>query len=633
MNKDFLPVTREEMEERGIYQPDFVYISGDAYVDHPSFGAAIITRLLESQGYSVGIIPQPDWKKKESIALFGEPRLAFLVSGGNMDSMVNHYTVSRKHRKTDAYSPGGGMGLRPDRAVTVYSNLIRQTYKNTPIILGGIEASLRRLAHYDYWADTMKHSVLLDSGADMISYGMGEKSVLKIAEALDMGIPVNHITNIPGTVYRTKEPPKNGIFLPSYEQVSGDKRTYAESFRIQYENTDPFTGKTLIESYGGKGYIVQNPPSKPLSQKEMDKVYGLPYVGTYHPMYEKEGKIPAIEEIRFSITSNRGCFGGCNFCALAFHQGRIVQTRSHESILEEAVRFTKEPDFKGYIHDVGGPTADFRHPSCKKQLTKGVCKNRQCLFPEPCRNLEADHKDYLELLRKLRKLPGIKKVFIRSGIRFDYVNEDPSPDFLDELVRFHISGQLRVAPEHVSDQVLYYMGKPGYRAYEEFVRKFYKVNEKYGMKQYAVPYLMSSHPGCTMKEAVKLAEYVRDMGFMPEQVQDFYPTPSTMSTCMYYTGIDPRTGEKVYVPKDPKEKAMQRALLQYRKPENYELVREALEKAGRTDLIGFNSKCLISPKKGERPGDSGRSYTAKAGKTAGGKKKTIRNVHRKKTKR
>ena len=633
MNKDFLPVTREEMEERGIYQPDFVYISGDAYVDHPSFGAAIITRLLESQGYSVGIIPQPDWKKKESIALFGEPRLAFLVSGGNMDSMVNHYTVSRKHRKTDAYSPGGEMGLRPDRAVTVYSNLIRQTYKNTPIILGGIEASLRRLAHYDYWADTMKHSVLLDSGADMISYGMGEKSVLKIAEALDMGIPVNHITNIPGTVYRTKEPPKNGIFLPSYEQVSGDKRTYAESFRIQYEDTDPFTGKTLIESYGGKGYIVQNPPSKPLSQKEMDKVYGLPYVGTYHPMYEKEGKIPAIEEIRFSITSNRGCFGGCNFCALAFHQGRIVQTRSHESILEEAVRFTKEPDFKGYIHDVGGPTADFRHPSCKKQLTKGVCKNRQCLFPEPCRNLEADHKDYLELLRKLRKLPGIKKVFIRSGIRFDYVNEDPSPDFLDELVRFHISGQLRVAPEHVSDQVLYYMGKPGYRAYEEFVRKFYKVNEKYGMKQYAVPYLMSSHPGCTMKEAVKLAEYVRDMGFMPEQVQDFYPTPSTMSTCMYYTGIDPRTGEKVYVPKDPKEKAMQRALLQYRKPENYELVREALEKAGRTDLIGFNRKCLISPKKGERPGDSGRSYTAKAGKTAGGKKKTIRNVHRKKTKR
>ena len=590
MSGKFLPVTREEMEERGILQPDFVYILGDAYVDHPSFGAAIITRLLESRGYSVGIISQPDWKKKESIALFGEPRLAFLVSAGNMDSMVNHYTVSRKHRKTDAYSPGGEMGLRPDRAVTVYSNLIRQTYKNTPIILGGIEASLRRMAHYDYWADAMKHSVLLDSGADMISYGMGERSILKIAEALDMGIPVEHITNIPGTVYRTKEPPKKGILLPSYEEVSGDKRAYAKSFKIQYENTDPFTGNVLMESYGGKGYIVQNPPSKPLSQKEMDEVYGLPYAGTYHPMYEKKGKIPAIEEIRFSITSNRGCFGGCNFCALAFHQGRIVQTRSQESILEEAENFTREPDFKGYIHDVGGPTADFRHPSCKKQMTKGICTNRQCLFPKPCKNLEADHKDYLELLRKLRKLPGVKKVFIRSGIRFDYVNKDPSPEFLDELVRYHVSGQLRVAPEHVSDQVLYYMGKPEHQVYEEFIRRFYKANEKYGMKQYAVPYLMSSHPGCTMKEAVKLAEYVRDMGFMPEQVQDFYPTPLTMSTCMYYTGIDPRTGEKVYVPRDSREKAMQRALLQYRKPENYELVREALERAGRTDLIGFGGK-------------------------------------------
>lgn len=640
MSRGFLPVTKEEMEERGIFQPDFVYISGDAYVDHPSFGTAIITRLLESRGYSVGIIPQPDWKKKESIAVFGEPRLAFLVSAGNMDSMVNHYTVSRKHRKTDAYSPGGKMGLRPDRAVTVYSNLIRQTYKDTPIILGGIEASLRRLAHYDYWADTMKHSVLLDSGADLISYGMGERSILKIAEALDMGIPVEHITNIPGTVYRTKEPPQKGIRLPSYEEVSAEKKAYAESFRIQYENTDPFTGKILIESYGGKGYIVQNPPSMPLSQKEMDEVYGLPYGGTYHPMYEKLGKIPAIEEIRFSLTSNRGCFGGCNFCALAFHQGRIVQTRSQESILEEAEKFTKEPDFKGYIHDVGGPTADFRHPSCKKQMTKGICTNRQCLFPKPCKNLEADHKDYLELLRKLRKLPGVKKVFIRSGIRFDYVNEDPSPEFLEELIRYHVSGQLRVAPEHVSDRVLYYMGKPEHRVYEEFIRRFYKINEKYGMKQYAVPYLMSSHPGCTMKEAVKLAEYVRDMGFMPEQVQDFYPTPSTMSTCMYYTGIDPRTGEKVYVPKDPREKAMQRALLQYRKPENYELVREALEKAGRTDLIGFGGKCLIRPRKGEKAGKTGEKIPGKRGQSLSGreetgkpgKKKTIRNVHRRKTK-
>lgn len=637
MSKKFLPITRAEMEERGIIQPDFVYISGDAYVDHPSFGAAIITRLLESRGYSVGMIAQPDWKKKESIAVFGEPRLAFLVSSGNMDSMVNHYAVSKKHRKTDAYSPGGEMGLRPDRAVTVYSNLIRQTYKHTPIILGGIEASLRRLAHYDYWVDAMKHSILLDSGADLISYGMGEKSILKIAEALDMGIPVNHITNIPGTVYRTKEPPKKGIILPSYEEVSEDKKAYAESFRIQYENTDPFSGKILAEAYKGKGYIVQNPPSMPLSQKEMDEVYGLPYTGTYHPVYEKMGKIPAIEEIRFSITSNRGCFGGCNFCALAFHQGRIVQTRSQESIVEEAKAFTREPDFKGYIHDVGGPTADFRHPSCGKQMTKGICTNRQCLFPKPCKNLEADHKDYLELLRRLRKLPGIKKVFIRSGIRFDYVNEDPSPKFLEELVRYHISGQLRVAPEHVSNQVLYYMGKPEHQVYEAFIRKFYKINEKYGMKQYAVPYLMSSHPGCTMKEAIKLAEYVRDMGFMPEQVQDFYPTPSTMSTCMYYTGIDPRTKEKVYVPKDFREKAMQRALLQYRKPENYELVREALEKAGRTDLIGFGAKCLIRPRKGERPGKTEKRILENKGqnprgKEKTGKKKTIRNVHRKKIK-
>lgn len=640
MSRKFLPVTREEMEERGIFQPDFVYISGDAYVDHPSFGAAIITRLLESRGYSVGMISQPDWKKKESIALFGEPRLAFLVSAGNMDSMVNHYTVSRKHRKTDAYSPGGKMGLRPDRAVTVYSNLIRQTYKDTPIILGGIEASLRRMAHYDYWADTMKRSVLMDSGADMVSYGMGERSILKIAEYLDMGIPIEHITNIPGTVYKTKETPQKGILLPSYEQVSADKRAYAESFRVQYENTDPFTGKVLIESYKGKGFIVQNPPSKPLSQKEMDEVYGLSYTGTCHPMYEKAGKIPAIEEIRFSITSNRGCFGGCNFCALAFHQGRIVQTRSQESILEEARRFTKEQDFKGYIHDVGGPTADFRHPSCKKQMTKGICTNRQCLFPKPCKNLEADHEDYLELLRKLRKLPGVKKVFIRSGIRFDYVLRDPSPEFMDELIRYHVSGQLRVAPEHVSDRVLYYMGKPEHQVYEEFVRRFYKANEKYGMKQYAVPYLMSSHPGCTMKEAVKLAEYVRDMGFMPEQVQDFYPTPSTMSTCMYYTGIDPRTGEKVYVPRDPREKAMQRALLQYRKPENYELVREALEKAGRTDLIGFERKCLIRPRKGETSGQTQGKRTEKSGRGSQGreksgrqgKKKAIRNVHKRKTK-
>ena len=598
MSREFLPVTRAEMEERGIWQPDFVYISGDAYVDHPSFGAAIITRLLESRGYSVGIISQPDWRKKESISVFGEPRLAFLVSAGNMDSMVNHYTVAKKHRRQDSYSPGGQMGLRPDRAVTVYGNLIRQTYKDTPVILGGIEASLRRLAHYDYWSDSMKRSVLMDSGADLISYGMGEHSILEIAEALDKGIPVSSITFVPGTVYKAKKAPE-GILLPSFEALSAKKEAYAGSFRIQYENTDPFTGKVMAESYGTKGFVVQNPPAKPLTQKEMDEVYELPYMGTYHPMYEKQGKIPAIEEIQFSITSNRGCFGGCNFCALAFHQGRIVQTRSHGSILREAESYREKPDFKGYIHDVGGPTADFRHPSCKKQMTKGICTNRQCLFPKPCKNLEADHRDYLELLRKLRHLPGIKKVFIRSGIRFDYVNADPSPEFLNELAAYHVSGQLRVAPEHVSDQVLYYMGKPEHKVYEEFLKKFQRANEKSGKRQFVVPYLMSSHPGCTIKEAVKLAEYVRDMGFMPEQVQDFYPTPSTMSTCMYYTGLDPRTGEKVYVPKSAREKAMQRALLQYKNPENYELVKEALLKSGRSDLIGFDKKCLIRPRGGK----------------------------------
>lgn len=622
MNTKFLPVTKEEMEARGIWQPDFVYICGDAYVDHPSFGAAIITRLLESRGYSVGMIAQPDWRKKESIAVFGEPRLGFLVSAGNMDSMVNHYTVAQKHRKQDAYSPGGKMGLRPDRAVTVYSNLIRQTYKHTPIILGGIEASLRRLAHYDYWSDGMKCSVLMDAGADLISYGMGEHSILEIAEALDKGFPVSSITFIPGTVYKTKEMPK-GELLPSYEQLCENKKAYADSFRIQYENTDAFSGKVLIEDYGNRGYVVQNPPAKPLSQKEMDEVYALPYARTYHPMYEKQGKIPAIEEIKFSITSNRGCFGGCNFCALTFHQGRIVQTRSHASIIEEAKSYVTEKDFKGYIHDVGGPTADFRHPACKKQETKGVCTNRQCLFPKPCKNLNTDHKDYLELLRKLRNISGVKKVFIRSGIRFDYVNADTSSAFLDELAKYHVSGQLRVAPEHVSDEVLYYMGKPEHAVYQQFLKKFEKANARSGKKQYVVPYLMSSHPGCTITEAVKLAEYVRDMGFMPEQVQDFYPTPSTMSTCMYYTGIDPRTGKKVYVPKTFKEKAMQRALLQYKNPENYELVKEALLLAGRKDLIGFDKKCLI------RPRGAGKKEQRR-NKPVEKKKKSIRNVHKRK---
>ena len=618
----FLPMNKKEMKERGWEQADFVYICGDAYVDHPSFGAAIITRLLEDAGYKVAFIAQPDWNDESSIAVCGEPRLAFIVSAGNMDSMVNHYTSFKKRRHQDVYTPGGGFSGRPNRPTIVYSNLIRKTYKKTPILLGGIEASLRRLAHYDYWSDGMKRSVLMDAGADLISYGMGEHSILEIAEALDKGFPVSSITFIPGTVYKTKEMPK-GELLPSYEQLCENKKAYADSFRIQYENTDAFSGKVLIEDYGNRGYVVQNPPAKPLSQKEMDEVYALPYARTYHPMYEKQGKIPAIEEIKFSITSNRGCFGGCNFCALTFHQGRIVQTRSHASIIEEAKSYVTEKDFKGYIHDVGGPTADFRHPACKKQETKGVCTNRQCLFPKPCKNLNTDHKDYLELLRKLRNISGVKKVFIRSGIRFDYVNADTSSAFLDELAKYHVSGQLRVAPEHVSDEVLYYMGKPEHAVYQQFLKKFEKANARSGKKQYVVPYLMSSHPGCTITEAVKLAEYVRDMGFMPEQVQDFYPTPSTMSTCMYYTGIDPRTGKKVYVPKTFKEKAMQRALLQYKNPENYELVKEALLLAGRKDLIGFDKKCLI------RPRGAGKKEQRR-NKPVEKKKKSIRNVHKRK---
>lgn len=600
--QDFLPVTREEMKKRGWEQVDFVYVSGDAYVDHPSFGAAIIGRLLESRGYRVGMIPQPDWRKKESIQVFGRPRLGFLVTAGNMDSMVNHYTVSKKHRQKDAYSPGGQMGLRPDRAVVVYSNLIRQSYKDSPVILGGIEASLRRMAHYDYWENKVKHSILIDSGADLISYGMGEHSILEIAEALDSGIPIEEITYIAGTVYRTKDLLRayEPIILPSFEEVKENKAVYAESFATQYRNTDPFTAKAMAESYGNRGYVIQNPPAMPLSTQEMDDVYDLSFTGEYHPMYKKKGGIPALEEIKFSLTSNRGCFGGCNFCALTFHQGRILQTRSHDSIIREAVKMTKAPDFKGYIHDVGGPTADFRHPSCKKQLTKGVCQNRQCLFPTPCKNLQADHKDYVLLLRKLRDIPGVKKVFVRSGVRFDYVLADPDKTFLRELVKYHVSGQLRVAPEHVSDQVLHYMGKPSHQVYLRFLEEFDKADKQAQKDQYAIPYFMSSHPGCTMKEAVKLAEYVRDLGYTPEQVQDFYPTPSTLSTCMYYTGIHPITKEKVYVPKNPHEKAIQRALMQYKNPANRELVLEGLKMAGRMDLVGFGPKCLIRPENSNR---------------------------------
>ena len=634
MKGNFLPITREEMKERGWDQVDFVYVSGDAYVDHPSFGHAIITRLLESRGYRVGIIAQPDWRKPESVQVFGEPRLGFLVSAGNMDSMVNHYSVSKKRRKTDAYTPGGEMGKRPDYACVVYGNLIRQTYKKTPIILGGIEASLRRMAHYDYWSDKLKRSVLLDSGADVISYGMGEHSIIELAEALDAGIPVEEI-------------------LPSFEDLKADKMNYARSFYTQYLNTDAFNGKRLVEPYSDHLYVVQNPPAAPLTQMEMDDVYSLPYQRTYHPSYEAKGGVPAIKEIKFSLISNRGCFGGCSFCALTFHQGRIVQVRSHESLIEEAKEITKDKDFKGYIHDVGGPTANFRHPSCKKQMEHGVCKTRQCLFPSPCKNLDADHRDYVSLLRKLRDIPKVKKVFIRSGIRFDYLLADKKQEFLRELCEYHVSGQLKVAPEHVAGPVLSLMGKPEHKVYEEFTRQFYKMNEKIGKEQYLVPYLMSSHPGSTLKEAVELAEYCRDLGYMPEQVQDFYPTPSTLSTCMYYTGVDPRTMQKVYVPKSPHEKAMQRALIQYRNPELYDLVIEALHKAGRSDLIGFGPKCLVRPRQMRGSGNdkkAGRKEPKKGSRGSNGqkrqnnsehrgrvegknKKKSIRNVHSKKNRK
>ena len=655
MKGNFLPITREEMKERGWDQVDFVYVSGDAYVDHPSFGHAIITRLLESRGYRVGIIAQPDWRKPESVQVFGEPRLGFLVSAGNMDSMVNHYSVSKKRRKTDAYTPGGEMGKRPDYACVVYGNLIRQTYKKTPIILGGIEASLRRMAHYDYWSDKLKRSVLLDSGADVISYGMGEHSIIELAEALDAGIPVEDITYIAGTVVKAKSLDSiyDAEILPSFEDLKADKMNYARSFYTQYLNTDAFNGKRLVEPYSEHLYVVQNPPATPLTQMEMDDVYSLPYQRTYHPSYEAKGGVPAIKEIKFSLISNRGCFGGCSFCALTFHQGRIVQVRSHESLIEEAKEITKDKDFKGYIHDVGGPTANFRHPSCKKQMEHGVCKTRQCLFPSPCKNLDADHRDYVSLLRKLRDIPKVKKVFIRSGIRFDYLLADKKQEFLRELCEYHVSGQLKVAPEHVAGPVLSLMGKPEHKVYEEFTRQFYKMNEGIGKEQYLVPYLMSSHPGSTLKEAVELAEYCRDLGYMPEQVQDFYPTPSTLSTCMYYTGVDPRTMQKVYVPKSPHEKAMQRALIQYRNPELYDLVIEALHKAGRSDLIGFGPKCLVRPRKMRGSGNdkkAGRKEPKKGSKGSNGqkrqnnseyrgrvegknKKKSIRNVHSKKNRK
>lgn len=591
---DFLPISAEDIKKRNWEELDFIFVSGDAYVDHPSFGHSIVTRLLESLGFKVGIIPQPNWKNKDDFMRLGKPRIAFLVSSGNIDSMVNHYTAAKKKRNDDVYSPGGKGGFRPDRADIVYCNRIREAYGNIPIVLGGIEASLRRFAHYDYWDDKVRNSILIDSSADLLIYGMGEKPIIEIANLLSYGKNIKDIKDIRGTAYISDNADnlKDYILIPDYENVSQDKKAYNKAFKIQYEEQDPIRGKTLIQKHHGK-YVVQNPPAMPLSREEMDFIYNLPYTRTYHPIYKKYNGVPALNEVEFSITAQRGCFGGCSFCALHFHQGRIIQPRSDESILKEAQLLTNSPSFKGYIHDVGGPTANFRKPSCQKQLKAGVCKNRQCLYPTPCPNLEVDHKDYVNLLRRIRKLPKIKKVFIRSGIRYDYLMCDKNPDFFNDLVKHHISGQLKVAPEHVSDRVLKHMGKPSKCIYNNFTERYFDINRKNNLNQYLVPYLMSSHPGSDLKAAVELAEYIRDMGYNPEQVQDFYPTPGSLSTTMYYTGINPITGEKVYVPRSYEEKAMQRALLQFRNPKNYSLVYKALKLAGREDLIGTGKRCLI----------------------------------------
>lgn len=592
----FLPINRKEMEERGWQEVDFVYICGDAYVDHPSFGAAIICRTLEANGFKVAFLSQPDWHKVEEFRQFGKPRLGFLISSGNIDSMVNHYTVSKKRRHKDSYTSGGEGFKRPDRAVIVYSQMARQAFPDANILIGGIEASLRRLAHYDYWSDKVRKSIIIDANADLLMFGMGENSIIEVAEALDSGLDIKYLTYLDGTVYKTKNiddlNEADYIMLPSYEEITTSKRKYAESFQKQYLNTDHYNAKILVEPYQG-WYVVQNKPNRPLTQREFDRAYGYDYNRDYHPSYQH---VPAIDEVKFSLISNRGCFGSCNFCALAFHQGRIIQARSHESIIAEANKMVWDPSFKGYIHDVGGPTANFRDTACDKQKTKGACPTKQCLWPEPCKNLKVDHEDYLSLLTKLRQLPNVKKVFVRSGIRYDYLMYDKNDHFFEELVQHHISGQLKVAPEHISNHALDKMGKPRRGLYEKFVDKYYRINEKYNKKQFLVPYLMSSHPGCRLEDAIELAEYLRDIHHQPEQVQDFYPTPGTLSTTMYYTGLDPRDMTPVYVPKDPKEKAMQRALIQYKNPKNYDLVYEALIKANRKDLIGFGKKCLIKPR-------------------------------------
>lgn len=592
----FLPVSKQDMLSRGWGEVDFVYISGDAYVDHPSFGMAIITRVLENAGFKVAVLAQPDWKKDEDFLQFGTPRLGFLVSSGNIDSMVAHYTVAKKLRSTDSYSPGGKFGLRPDRAVIVYCNKIRELFGKIPIVIGGLEASLRRFAHYDYWDDKIRRSILFDSQADLISYGMGESSILEIANRLNSGEDISEITDILGTCYSVdvRETPYGGAECPSFENVLNSKKEYAVSCRIQQDEQDAFRGKAVKQRHGSR-MLVQNPPAKPLTTQELDKVYSLPYERTWHPMYAASGGVPGIEEVRFSITHNRGCFGACNFCSLAFHQGRYITTRSKESIVEEAKYLTSLPDFKGYIHDVGGPTANFRLPSCQGQEERGLCKGKKCLAPTPCPKLQVDHSEYLDILRELRSLPKVKKVFIRSGIRYDYLLKDKDDTFLREMVEHHVSGQLKVAPEHCSVAVLDKMGKPHIEAYIEFSQKYFSLSDKAGKEQYLVPYLMSSHPGSTLKDAVDLAVFLKKMNIRPEQVQDFYPTPGTVSTCMYYTGLDPYTMEEVYVAKTPHDKALQRALLQYFRPERADLVREALVKSGRRDLIGYGEKCLVKP--------------------------------------
>ena len=597
MSQGFLPISKKDMAEAGWDRPDFVYVTGDAYVDHPSFGVSLISRVLEADGFRVAILSQPDYKSCDAFREFGRPRLGFLVTAGNIDSMVAHYTASKKKRTYDYYSPGGKAGLRPDRATIVYCNRIREAYGDIPVIIGGLEASLRRFAHYDYWSDSIRRSILVDSRADILTYGMGENILLRIARLLDKGVPVKKIHDVRGTVYLCR--PEDKIHYEvaarfNYDELKTDDRKYAEAFGIQYKNQDSINGRAIVEEYDGK-LLVQNPPMPPLEREELDRVYALPFMRNYHPVYEKDGGVPAITEVKFSITHNRGCFGGCNFCALAFHQGRTVRSRSIESVVEEAKKITELPDFKGYIHDIGGPTANFRYPACQKQLKDGVCSSRKCLAPTPCKNLIADHSEYIELLERVEALPKVKKVFIRSGIRFDYLLCDKDDSFFRKLVRDNVSGQLKVAPEHCSSPVLRCMGKPDFAVYEQFRSKYFRLTKEIGKEQYLVPYLMSSHPGSTLADALELALCLKRDHYAPEQVQDYYPTPGTASTVMFRTGIDPLTMKPVYVATDYHEKQLQRALLQYNRPDNAPLVREALIKLGREDLIGYGEECLVRP--------------------------------------